>query len=164
MGRLPVTINEPDLVAESLFNEPNVVAAGADSPWAKRRQLRLAELMGEPWVLAQPGSLTRSLQEKVFRNSGLEPPSATVQTVSLHLYMHLVETGRWLGLIPGSAMRFGGRGMRIKVLPVETLSPPAPVGFVTVKDRTLTPLAARFIACARQVAQSDVGGTSNRRG
>jgi DNA-binding transcriptional LysR family regulator len=163
LGRLPVTINEPDLVTETLFHEPNVVAAGADSPWAKRRSLRLADLMDEPWVLAQPGSLARSLQDQVFRKSGHEPPSATVMTVSLHLYMRLVETGRWLGLVPGSAMRFGGKGMRLKALPVKTLPPPAPVGFVTVRDRTLTPLAERFIACTRKVAGPDIGRAASRR-
>jgi DNA-binding transcriptional LysR family regulator len=163
LGRLPTTMNEPDLVAESLFDEPNVVAAGSESRWAKRRNVTLAELIEEPWVLAQPGSLARSLQDEVFRNSGLEPPSATVLTVSLHLYMRLIETGRWLGLVPGSVMRFGARHMRIKVLPVKTLSPPAPVGFITVKDRTLTPLAERFIECTRKVANSDIGRASTRR-
>jgi DNA-binding transcriptional LysR family regulator len=155
-GRLPIKMTETDLVAEPLFDEPNVVAAGSESRWAKRRNLTLADLIGEPWVLAQLGSLTRSLQDEVFRNSGLEPPSATVLTVSLHLYMRLIETGRWLGLVPGSAMRFGGRQMHLKVLPVKVLSPPAPVGFITVKDRTLTPLAERFIQCARKVAHSDL--------
>src|SRR6266700_1175318 len=123
----------------------------------------LADLIGEPWVLAQPGSLARSLHEEVFRKSGLEPPSATVVTVSLHLYMRLIETGRWLGLVPASVMRFGGKGMRLKVLPVKALSPPAPVGFITVKDRTLTPLAVRFIECTRKVANSDIGRVSMRR-
>jgi DNA-binding transcriptional LysR family regulator len=162
-GRLPITMTEPDLVAETLFDEPNVVAAGSESRWAKRRNLTLADLIGEPWVLAQPGSLARSLQDEVFRRSGVEIPSATVQTVSLHLYMRVIETGRWLGLIPASATRFGGKHMRIKVLPVKTLSPPAPVGFITVKDRTLTPLAERFIDCARKVAKSDTGRASTRR-
>jgi hypothetical protein len=45
--------------------------------------------------------------------------------------------------------------MQLKTLPVKVLSPPAPVGFITVKDRTLTPLAQRFIACTRGVANSD---------
>ena len=157
LGRLPVTMNEPDLIAEPLFNEPNVVAAGSESRWARRRNLTLADLMGEPWVLAQPGSLARSLQDEAFRMNGLEPPSATVLTVSLHLYMRLIETGRWLGLVPASAMRFGGKQMHIKALPVKVLSPPAPVGFITVKDRTLTPLAERFMECARKVAKSDNG-------
>jgi DNA-binding transcriptional LysR family regulator len=159
LGRLPVTMSEPDLVAEPLFDEPNVVAAGSESHWAKRRNLALADLIGEPWVLAQPGSLARSLQDATFRKNGLEPPSATVLTVSLHLYMRLIETGRWLGLVPASVMRFGGKRMHIKVLPVEILTPPAPVGFVTVKDRTLSPLAERFMACTRTVANS----TSTRR-
>ena len=83
--------------------------------------------------------------------------------MSLYLYMRLIEIGRWLGLVPGSVMRFGARHMRIKVLPVKTLSPPAPVGFITVKDRTLTPLAERFIECTRKVANSDIGRASTRR-
>ena len=54
-------------------------------------------------------------------------------------------------------MRFGGKHMRLKVLPIKTVSPPAPVGFITVKDRTLTPLAERFIDCTRKVANSGTG-------
>jgi DNA-binding transcriptional LysR family regulator len=162
-GRLPTTMTEADLVAETLFDEPNVVVAGSESRWAKRRNLRLADLVGEPWVLAQPGSLARSLHDETFRRSGLEPPSATVLTVSLHLYMRLVEMGRWLGFVPASVMRFGGKQMHLKVLAIKVSSPPAPVGFITVKDRTLTPLAVRFIDCARKVAELDTGRTATRR-
>jgi DNA-binding transcriptional LysR family regulator len=153
-GRLPAVMAEPDLVSEPLLDEPNVVVAGAESRWAKRRTLRLADLIGEPWVLAEPGSLARSLHDDVFRNSGLEPPVATVLTVSLHLYMRLIEIGHWLGLVPASVMRFGGKQMRLKILPIKVASPPAPVGFITVKDRTLTPLAERFIEYARKVAHT----------
>jgi DNA-binding transcriptional LysR family regulator len=159
LGRLPATMNEPDLIAEPLFDEPNVVVAGADNGWAKRRSLTLADLMGEPWVLAQPGSLARSLQDQAFRMNGLEPPLATALTVSLHLYMRLIETGRWLGLVPASVMRFGGRQMGIKALKVKLLSPPSPVGFIVVRNRTLTPLAERFIDYARKVANSDGDAT-----
>jgi DNA-binding transcriptional LysR family regulator len=162
-GRIPTTMTEPDLVAETLFDEPNLVGAGSESRWAKLRNVTLADLIGEPWVLAQPGSLARSLHDAVFRNSGLQPPSATAVTVSLHLYLRLIETGRWLGFVPTSVMRFGGKHMRIKVLPVKIVSPPAPIGFVMIKDRTLTPLAERFIECARKVANSDTGRASMRR-
>ena len=113
--------------------------------------------------MAQPGSLARSIHDEVFRKSGFEPPAATVLTVSLHLYMRLIETGDWLGLAPASVMRFGGQQMRLKILPVKVSSPPAPVGFITVRDRTLTPLAERFIECTRKVAQSAAPGASTRR-
>ena len=150
-GRLPATMTEPDLVVETLFDEPNLVVAGSDSRWAKRRSLSLADLIGEPWVLAQPGSLARSLHDEVFRSSGLEPPAASVLTVSLHLYMRMIATGKWIGLVPSSVMRFRSKEMHLKVLPVKTATPPAPVGFVTVKARTLTPLAERFLECVRTV-------------
>jgi DNA-binding transcriptional LysR family regulator len=163
LGRLPATMIEPDLVAEPLFDEPNVVVAGIASRWANRRNLTLSELVKEPWVLAEPGSLARSLQDETFRKSSAAVPAATVLTVSLHLYMRLIETGHWLGLVPASVMRFAGKEMRIKVLPVNVLSPPAPVGFITVKDRTLTPLAERFMDCARRVAKSGTGRASTRR-
>lgn len=162
-GRLPATMTEPDLVAEPLFDEPNVIVAGSESRWARRRKLALADLIGEPWVLAEPGSLARSLHEEVFRRSGLEVPSAKVLTVSLHLHLRLIETGRWLGLIPASVMRFGGKRIHIKVLPIKVLSPPAPVRFITVKGRTLTPLAERFIECSRKVANSETVRASTRR-
>jgi DNA-binding transcriptional LysR family regulator len=112
--------------------------------------------------LAQPGSLARSIHDEVFRRSGFEPPAATVLTVSLHLYMRLIETGDWLGLVPASVMRFGGQQMRLKILPVHVSSPPAPVGFITIRDRTLTPLAERFIDYTRKVAQSTTPGASTR--
>jgi DNA-binding transcriptional LysR family regulator len=153
LGRIPVKMTEPDLVTEMLFDEPNIVVAGAESRWAKWRNLSLADLIEEPWMLAQPGSLARSLQDDVFRASGLDVPPAQVMTMSLHLYMRLIETGRWLGLIPASVMRFGGKRMLIKALPVKAPSPPAPVGVITVKDRTLSPLAERFLDCTREVAK-----------
>jgi DNA-binding transcriptional LysR family regulator len=162
-GRLPATMTEPDLVAEPLFDEPNVIVAGLESRWAKRRNLALADLIEEPWVLAEPGSLARSLHEGAFRRNGLEVPSAKVLTVSLHLHLRLIETGHWLGLIPASVMRFGGQRMHIKVLPIKVLSPPAPVGFITVKNRTLSPLAERFIECSRSVANLKTGRASTRR-
>ena len=116
--------------------------------------------MGEPWALAEAGSLARSLHDDLFRRSGVEAPSATVLTVSLHLYMRLIETGRWLGLVPASVMRFGGKDMKLKVLSVKVSTPPSPVGIITVKDRTLTPLGERFIECTRRVANSNNGRAS----
>ena len=44
--------------------------------------------------------------------------------------------------------------MSIKILPIKVMSRPRPVGFITVKDRTLTPLAERFIDCARKVTMT----------
>jgi hypothetical protein len=39
------------------------------------------------------------------------------------------------------------------VLPVNLPIPASPLGIVRLKDRTLSPIAQRFIDCAREVAK-----------
>jgi hypothetical protein len=56
-------------------------------------------------------------------------------------------------LVPGSVVRVGPPRPSLKILPVKVEAPPRPVGIITVKNRTLNPLAERFIGCARQVTK-----------
>src|SRR5205085_11223445 len=56
IGRRFGPIADERLAFEFLFDDPSVVAAGAQSPWARRRRIVLAELVNESWVLPPPGS------------------------------------------------------------------------------------------------------------
>ena len=49
-------ILEEDMEAEILFEEPLVVVAGIESPWAQRRKIKLAELVNEPWTWSPRGT------------------------------------------------------------------------------------------------------------
>ena len=51
-------------------------------------------------------------------------------------------------LVLAAAKRFG-----LKALPIKLLVPPLPVGAVTLKNRTLSPLAQLFLKGAREVAK-----------
>src|SRR6476646_2256307 len=42
---------EDEVCFEVLYDNPYFVAAGADSPWARRRRVELADLIDELWVL-----------------------------------------------------------------------------------------------------------------
>jgi len=141
------------LVAETLFDETMLVMTGATNRWAQRRRIELAALTDEPWALSPPGSLPRLLQEEVFHATGLDVPRASVITLSIQLYTIMLETGRWFGLIPASVMRFSAKRLALKILPVKVLAPARPVGIVTVRNRTLSPLAHRFIDYALEIAK-----------
>lgn len=54
IGRGVFPIPEDDLNAEILFEEPLVVVTGAQSPWARRRKIDLAELVDEKWISFAP--------------------------------------------------------------------------------------------------------------
>ena len=50
--------------------------------------------------------------------------------------------------------------MAIKALPIDLPDTHVPVGIVTLKNRTLTPVAQLFIDCAREVARPMAIGKS----
>jgi len=64
----------------------------------------------------------------------------------------LLRTGRFLTFLPGSFLRLSGEQLGFKALPIDLPIPPRPVGIVTLRNRTLSPLAALFIDCARRLA------------
>jgi DNA-binding transcriptional LysR family regulator len=80
-------IAEERLGFEFLFDDSSVVAAGAQSPWARRRRIEFAELLKESWVLPPPGSEIASIAMEAFRANGVDYPRTTVVTDSPHARM-----------------------------------------------------------------------------
>jgi DNA-binding transcriptional LysR family regulator len=64
----------------------------------------------------------------------------------------LIATGRYIGFLPRSAAQLSSR-VRMKILPVMLADQRTAVGVITMKNRTLSPLAGLFVDCARQVVK-----------
>lgn len=138
---------------EFLFDESFVVAVSAQNPLVRRRRIHLADLANEPWVLPPPGSVIGSIVTDAFRASGLDYPRAIVVTDSPQVRVNLLATGRFVTIFPASALRFPTRRSELKVLPVELPMASVRNGIVTLKNRTLSPVAQLFIDHAREVAK-----------
>jgi DNA-binding transcriptional LysR family regulator len=141
------------LNADILFHESVYVVAGKRSKWARRRKIELADLVDEPWLLAPPNTLSSDMIEEAFAASGVKMPRASVLSYSVHLRNSLLPTGRYLAYLPGSFMRFGAMRSAFKVLPVHLPVKPMPIAIITLKNRTLNPVAKLFIDCAHDVAR-----------
>jgi len=138
---------------EFLFGEPYVVVAGTQSPWSRRRRIAFSELIGESWTLPPPGSVITTVATEGFLASGLDYPRAAVVTDSATTRISLAATGRFLTILQASALRFPTRQPEIKALPVEPRMADTPIGVITLKNRTLSPVATLFIEHAREVAK-----------
>src|SRR5262245_28605100 len=147
-------IEEQDLHTEVLFDDRFVVIAGGKSRWTRLRRLTLADLAGEQWILPPADSLARALVAAVFRDCGLQLPHGPLNTLSIHLFLQLVATGRFVAMLPGSLMQFRGRNWPLKILPVKVPAKPRPVAIMGLKNRTLSPVAQIFVDCARTVARA----------
>jgi len=156
LGRIMPQIDD-DLNVETLFDEGLSVVVGQSSPWARRRKVTLAELGDGPWIFSEPENIVRSHLSQVFRNNGLDDPQFSVVTVSMHLRLALLGTGKYLSTIPNSLLRYSVDRWSLKILPID-LGLKLPVGIFTLKNRTLSPVALNFIKNVRSVAKSVAKG------
>jgi DNA-binding transcriptional LysR family regulator len=153
-GRMMTPIeNENDLDAEILFEDPLFVVASAGSKWLQRRKIEPAELIDEPWSLTPHDSGIGPFVTQAFRARGLAMPRLTVRSNSPHLMYALVHTGRFLSMAPVSTLRLSGKRLGLKALPVDLPIQPGPIGLVTLKNRTMSPVAKLFVDCARKLAK-----------
>jgi DNA-binding transcriptional LysR family regulator len=156
LGRMAMPPSEADLKHEVLFDERQLVVAGVRNPWSRRRSIRLAELVDERWILPSADSAGGAQAAKTFRACGLEVPHAAVFSTSTQLYDALASSGQFLAMLPASVLWFGSKRSSLKVLPVKLPEIPWPIGTITLKDRTISPVAKLFIDCAREIAKQKV--------
>jgi DNA-binding transcriptional LysR family regulator len=150
--------SDEDIDAETLYEEPLVVVAGVENPWAHRRKIKLCDLVNEPWTWPVAGTVIDSLVIEAFRANGVVPPRATIYADAYSLRIRLAATGRFLAIVPASIMRFPGTPGSIKVLPVDLPTTRRRIGIITLKNRTLSPLAQLFIKSARDIAKPLANG------
>jgi len=158
-GRMMAPVEHEDLNAEVLFKDPLIIVAGSRSKWLRRRVIDPAELSDEPWALTPDDLPISPFIVEAFRSRGLKPPRIAVKTNSPHLFFAMARTGRFLTVAPASTMQLSGRRLGLRPLPIKFAIQPGPVGIVTLKNRTISPVAQRFIDCAREFVRSLAKGT-----
>jgi DNA-binding transcriptional LysR family regulator len=159
LQRVPASFRqEPaidDLNVELLSDDTVVVAAGADSRWARRRKIDLAELIGEPWIFGAADTWQRALVEEIFHARGLSLPRPSVTTMSIILRARLLAAGPYLAMFVSSVVRqLIADHYAVTALPVDLPANPFSTRIVTLKNRTLSPVVERFLACVREAVKS----------
>lgn len=150
-GRMITPAGQEDLSEEVLFDDPLVIVAGARSKWLRRRKIDLGELVEEAWCLVPDDLPIAPFVAQAFRSRGLEPPRVVVRANAPHLFYAMARTGRFLTVAETSTLRLSGRRLGLRPLPIKLTIQPGPVGIVTSANRMLTPVAQRFVDCAREI-------------
>ena len=65
--------DRPELLAREYARHAIILFAHVDHPLARREQIEIHELRGQPLLLREQGSTTRSALEKVLQEAGIEP-------------------------------------------------------------------------------------------
>jgi DNA-binding transcriptional LysR family regulator len=142
-----------DLNAEVLFDDELVVVAGSNTRWASRRNIDLAELIDEPWILPPSGTWYHSFVSKLFLARGLDVPKPSLVTHSTALRIRVLTEGPYITTFARSVMRLNADRYALKILPVGFPRQPLPAGILALKSRTLSPIVERFLLFARSVSK-----------
>jgi len=153
VGRLPPAIDRSDLDVNVLCQEPMLVAAGIAHPFSRRRRVRPQELVDEYWVLPAADSLVGEIVTGMFRAAGLELPRKAIYCSSIQMNNVLLATGRYLAVYPSTIVRLTAKQLAIKVVPTDLPVRSTPLGIITLKGRTLSPVARLFVEKASEVAR-----------
>jgi DNA-binding transcriptional LysR family regulator len=141
-----------DYSSETLFHDRIRLAASKHSQWARRRKIDLTDLVSEPWITVPDYDIGGSVILDLFRSRGLEAPTVSVTTFSIHLRYSLAGNARFIAAMPESVLRFNSGNLH--ELPIDLPEPPWPVVMVTPKKQATNPTVERFMEIARKVAKS----------
>jgi DNA-binding transcriptional LysR family regulator len=142
-----------DVDVEVLFNDELVIAAGAQSRWAGQREIDLADLAADRWILAGPETWNYAAVAEAFGARRLKMPKIFVKTLSLHIRANLLASGEYITALPRSVLHLYGQRFAMQILPVDLPPRPWPVILLTLKNRSLTPVVERFIWNLREIGQ-----------
>jgi DNA-binding transcriptional LysR family regulator len=113
--------------------------------------------------MPESDNIATALISEGFRSAGLTPPTPHMVSNSVTLRIRLVESGRFIAALPGSTLRFAGRRMQIKILPVELRTRAPPAVAISLKHRTANPIAKLFVDELRVLADPSVKGSTRQR-
>ena len=154
LGRSPEQHRNDDLATEVLYRDRIFVATGSKAPWARRRDVALADLTDHPWLLFPENSWIDIRVSEAFRRCSVAPPRSIVRAYSVHFCINMLATDRFLASLAGSVLRFNASRFGLKVLPVNLPAQPWPVAMVTLKNRTVSPVVQEFMKDIRTVAKT----------
>lgn len=123
------------LNVEILFNDQLVLAAGSRSRWAHRRQVDLAELIPEPWILSAPNSWNYMELAEACRARGVGMPKPTLETSSTAVRVSLLASDHYVCTFPSSSMHLYADMFSLARLPVALPIRPWPVALATLSNR-----------------------------
>ncbi len=118
LGIVRAAAPDPRLRAETFAKEPLLIAVNRKHPLARRRNVRVADLASEPWIMF-PHHIAPLLHEQVIQlcaQAGFRPRVAQ-ESREVYTTVGLVGCGIGVTIVPASARLMAWKGVVYKAIP-----------------------------------------------
>jgi DNA-binding transcriptional LysR family regulator len=141
-----------DLDVAWLFRAPLVVVADRRNKVLRRRGLRLADVMAEPWTLSPPDTFLGRAVAAAFARHGLTVPHAAMVTVSIVMRLSLIAGGRHLSMLPRTVVHHPTNKPWLRALDIAVEDRSGAVAALTLRGRWVPAPVRLFLETLRAVA------------
>ncbi len=148
------SVNDPDCEQIPLFSDDIFLATPADSRFAQRTEVDLAEVRDETFITLTQGFATHQDGKRVFEQAGFEPKVA-MQVNDIFTLLSMVSSGVGYALLPGRIAAVYEN--RVKLIPLqEKYRLQQHIGVVFLKAKERDPNLLALLAECRMYANRQV--------
>jgi DNA-binding transcriptional LysR family regulator len=158
MGQVPERL---ELEAIRFMDNPLVVIAPPDHPFAQKKKVALRDLSSEPFLVREAGSGTRAAMTRFFEEKGLELHSS-MEMNSNEAIKQAVQAGLGLGILSLQTLEMELTLKRLAVLQVEDFPIMRHWYVVHRADKRLSPAALAFKEFVLKDASRGVSGARGK--
>lgn len=142
-----------DLAVDTLFKAPLAVLCDRRHPLLSRKRLSLADTMQEAWTLSPSDSFLGRVVVDVFRRRKLDLPATLVTTLSVHMRLNLLASGRFLTMLPSRMVNHPAHKAWLRALPIDLPESAGPIAMITVRKRGISGALRLFQQSCREARQ-----------
>jgi DNA-binding transcriptional LysR family regulator len=113
-------------------------------PLAKKRRVKLADLVDQPLILFERSSTGRQHVADAFHLQGLSP-RVELETTTTEIVVRMVEAGLGISIVPLLPSGIVTRGRRVVAISLGNQIRPINSGILIRRGETLTPQAQQFV-------------------
>jgi DNA-binding transcriptional LysR family regulator len=153
IGRILGTGDPSGLLYEELTEEPACAVVRPGHPLLERKDLSLADIAGQPWIVPPHGSILRHRFDMMFHRVGLEPPANVVDSTAPLLVLSLLRQTDSLHVVPLEVAQYYASLKVLRILPIELPCKMDAFGIIKLRDHLLSPAAEALLGAIRGAAK-----------
>ena len=153
VGRMPEIQQDEELSGQVLYCEPIAIVARTGHPLSKTKNLKLKDLVSEPWILPPPGTTLRHEINTAFHKLKLALPANVIESISLLTNRTLLSESDSIAVMPYQIMKSYEERNLLCQLPVKIKANDGPIGITINANRELTPAAQYMFDLLKESAE-----------
>ena len=162
IGRLSEEHDTVDLRYEAISNESVCAVARPGHPlFATASQLSIVELLDFCWIVPPIGSVMRHKFDLMFQELDLPQLTNRVETSSLLFLTKMMQQSDMVSIMAADVARYYASHDMLRILPLDLPCEMEPFGFITRRDKPLSPAAQVLLTELKASAQTIYGKPSD---